>query len=525
MVRGRRRRPLAAVLAAALGLAGCGPRETVYQLKLITTSCDAPSPMENVTHFLFRITGEGIADPIEVTTLATARQVTLPPIPVGPKRVVEVRAFQGEPRGGVLWSVGRTLAFEVPSVPLAVSQDLTVFLRPKNSLLPVSLSISPQSCSRMGWPHAGHTATVMRDGKVMIAGGYELDGLGQRVASIHAEVFDPATGGFADLPDLSYRDAQQQSVQSPRAFHSGTAVDLGRKVLLAGGETYVAGAAQPLGDALLYDAQARSYQLVPMNAARTQHGAAIDNGGHLLVMGGYTTGKAFADTLEWFDATRTLFTPVPGQSLGRAQMGVSAVQDGKYIAVAGGSSGTGVSTEVRLYSFTGGTGGNTFGLLTTQQMLEPRRAPALSVVGDPARLVALGGYSTLSEAPIAPLASTEVIATAPQFQVSSGPNITVARGDACAATLADGRVLVSGGRGLDFNQSSRSMDNVELVVQPSSGGPPSVLGLPSLPVPRYWHTCTALPDGTVLITGGVNEQAAGTEILEDAYIFTPAPLD
>lgn len=516
---------LGCLLAAAVGLAGCGPRETVYQLKLITTACATPSPMEGVTHFLFRISGDGIAAPIEVTSLATARQLTLPPIPVGKNRVVEVRAFNGEPRGGVLVSLGRTLAFEVPEVPLALSQDLTVFLRPKSSLMPVSLSISPQSCSRMGWPHAGHTATVLRDGKVMIAGGYELDGAGARVASIHAELFDPTTGGFSDLPDLAYPDAQQQPVQSPRAFHTGTAVDLGRKVLLAGGETYAAGAAQPLGDALLYDPQARTYQLVPMNAARTQHGAALDNGGRVLLVGGYGTGKAFADTLEWFDAARTLFTPVPVLSLGRVQMGVSAVQSGQYIAVAGGSSGTGVSTEVRLYTFFSGSGTNTYSLLTTQQMLEPRRSLALAVVGDPARLVALGGYGTLSEAPLAPLASTEVIATAPQFQVSSGPNITIARGDACAVSLADGRVLVSGGRAPNFNQVSHSMDNVELVVQPSSGGPPSVLGLPSLPAPRYWHTCTALPDGTVLLTGGVNEQESGMEILKDAYIFTPAPLD
>src|SRR5262249_46344910 len=153
----------------------CGPRETVYQLRLITTSCAAPSPMEGVTHFLFRVTGKDLAQPIEVTALATARQLTLPPIPVGAARVVEVRGYNGEPRGGVLVSVGRTLPFNVPGIPVTLSQDLTVFLRPKNSLMPVSLSISPESCTKMGWPHAGHTATVMRDGKVLVAGGFSLN--------------------------------------------------------------------------------------------------------------------------------------------------------------------------------------------------------------------------------------------------------------------------------------------------------------------------------------------------------------
>ncbi|HVE84112.1 MAG TPA: kelch repeat-containing protein [Myxococcales bacterium] len=516
---------LAAVLAAAVGLAACGPRETVYQLKLITTSCDAPSPLENVTHFLFRITGEGIADPIEVTTLATARQVTLPPIPVGPKRVVEVRAFQGEPRGGVLWSVGRTLAFEVPSVPLAVSQDLTVFLRPKNSLLPVSLSISPQSCARMGYPRAGHTATVLASGRVLVAGGFTLNAVtGERVASARAELFDPSTGGFADLPDLSYPDAQQRPVSSPRAFHTATSLGDGQ-VLLAGGEVYVAGdpTPRPLAEALLFDPIGRSYRLVTMNLARSEHGAAADSGGRVLLLGGITTGGALAETLEWFDPARTLFVDVPLAQLGRVQMGVSPVQDGKFIAVAGGSTGTAVTTEVRLYTFN--TSG-TYSLATTSQLIEPRRAPALTTVGDPSRLVAVGGYSNLNELTgVSPLASSEVIATQPQVFVTSGPNVT-ARGDACVASLRDGRVLVAGGRSVDFNFAARSDESVELMVPPSTGGPPAVLGLPSFARGRYGHTCTPLPDGTVLIAGGVYKQDPDPpEVLQDAFIFTPAPLD
>jgi len=146
-------------------------------------------------------------------------------------------------------------------------------------------------------------------------------------------------------------------------------------------------------------------------------------------------------------------------------------------------------------------------------------------VGDPGRLVAVGGYSNLDELTgVAPLASSEVIATQPQVAVSSGPNVA-ARGDACAAALADYRVLVAGGRSVDFNLAARSDETVELMVAPAGGGAPSVLGLPVLSRGRYAHTCTALPDGTVLIAGGVYKQDPDLEILQDAYVFTPAPLD
>ncbi|HVE87465.1 MAG TPA: hypothetical protein VND93_31625, partial [Myxococcales bacterium] len=85
-------------LLLVLAMAGCGARETVYSLKLVTQACAPPAPMEGVTHFLFRVTGDGLAEPIDSTVLASARQVQLPPIPVGTRRGVEVRGYAGEPK-------------------------------------------------------------------------------------------------------------------------------------------------------------------------------------------------------------------------------------------------------------------------------------------------------------------------------------------------------------------------------------------------------------------------------------------
>jgi hypothetical protein len=42
---------------------------------------------------------------------------------------------------------------------------------------------------------------------------------------------------------------------------------------------------------------------------------------------------------------------------------------------------------------------------------------------------------------------------------------------------------------------------------------------------RWAHTCTTLADGSVLVTGGINESSVGQEVLQDAWIYTPAPVD
>ena len=42
---------------------------------------------------------------------------------------------------------------------------------------------------------------------------------------------------------------------------------------------------------------------------------------------------------------------------------------------------------------------------------------------------------------------------------------------------------------------------------------------------RYLHTCTPLADGSVLVLGGLSEQGGQVTTLDEALIFTPAPID
>ena len=80
------------------------------------------------------------------------------------------------------------------------------------------------SAGQMQEDRQQQTATLLKDGRVLIAGGYWSDGHNWRVLS-SAEIYDPRAGDFKPIG----------SIGTPREGHSATLLDDGR-VLIAGGE-------------------------------------------------------------------------------------------------------------------------------------------------------------------------------------------------------------------------------------------------------------------------------------------------
>jgi hypothetical protein len=74
----------------------------------------------------------------------------------------------------------------------------------------------------MTTPRAAHTATLLPNGKVLITGGYGPTAFGSPLPT--AELFDPSTGAFTPTGSMS----------TPRAYHTATLLADGR-VLIAGG--------------------------------------------------------------------------------------------------------------------------------------------------------------------------------------------------------------------------------------------------------------------------------------------------
>lgn len=498
------------LLAAALALApACGPRETVPQLQLVTQVCEGLSPMEDVTHLLLRVTGEGIDTPIE--KLATDRLYPgdVPAVPAGRARVLEVRGYVGHPGRGRLVSLGRTVPFDVPeegSAPVSVR----VFLRRVGSFVPPSSADAPLECLALpGGGRAGHAAALLKDGRVLLSGGFRAEDRGTTTLAA-AEYYEPATGTFTPAPELV----------TPRAFHTASALPDGR-VLLAGGERVSVDVPVRLRTATLFDPATGNTDELELLFARSRHAAGVDEGGRVLLVGGLgETGNVVA-TAEGFDAHGAGFdVPMP---LPRVGASVVPLQGGKVLAVVGGSDGRALQPGVEAFAFDGSTfePQGAGGLL-----LEARRDAAVAPFQGGERLVVAGGYAQPGEpdARSRLLASAEVHTPGQGFQVTDGPSIA-ARGEACAVALADGRVVTVGGRRISpENGRLLSAGEVE-VLTPMTNPTGGALGMEPLPRPRYLHTCTALSDGTVLIAGGVDDSGGEARFLDDVLIFTPPPRD
>jgi hypothetical protein len=128
-----------------------------------------------------------------------------------------------------------------------------------------------------------HTATLLNNGKVLIAGGYSEED--------RAELFDPATGLFTDLPRM----------KEGRYFHTATLQADGRVRIAGGRNTYVY---RVLGSTELFDPATNTFSYgARLATPRDGHTALAISGsadnGKILILGG-TNGntKATAELLE-----------------------------------------------------------------------------------------------------------------------------------------------------------------------------------------------------------------------------------
>ncbi|TLY41826.1 MAG: hypothetical protein E6K58_09180, partial [Nitrospirae bacterium] len=119
------------------------------------------------------------------------------------------------------------------------------------------------------------------------------------------------------------------------------------------------------------------------------------------------------------------------------------------------------------------------------------------------------------------LFSTEMFNPGAQTFRELSPNVQVLRSGHTATLLLDGRVLVTGGQNAGALSSAEGFNAQTVVIfkpayDPEAG---TFTLLPNgLLTPRWDHTATVLADGRVLITGGRN----GTGVLASAELFDPA---
>jgi hypothetical protein len=126
----------------------------------------------------------------------------------------------------------------------------------------------------MATPREGHTATMLRDGRVLIVGGS-----GNGVSTLgSAEVYDPSSGTFSAAGHLN----------QPRVAHVAALLGSGKVLIAGGGRGGMPGGYISYDTAEMYDPATRSFTAMRAHMTSDRVGAAAIklNDGRVLIVGG-----------------------------------------------------------------------------------------------------------------------------------------------------------------------------------------------------------------------------------------------
>ena len=367
----------------------------------------------------------------------------------------------------------------------------------------------------MSVPHSGHTATLLPDGRVLVAGGTASGGGG---ATAVADLYDPASGTWNTTGSMA----------AARMDHTATLLPEG-KVLVAGGGRNPA-ESPAMTSAELYDPSTGSWTATgSMGTPHRGHTATLLPDGRVLVAGGYPSSVSFTfpsppmASAELYDPSSGSWTATGDMGTPRSGHAATLLPDGRVLVtgggysirseqdVSGGSATTAEAYDPRTGSWTA-VGTTTWD--ANAALLLPDGRVLLPGSGDVAYLFDPGTGTAPTSASSTPKPSRPPWVAPTPSPAPSGPpgsgwiltgNMVVARAQQTATVLHDGRVLVVGGA----ETSAAELYDPATRTWAATG---------SMSTPRTGHTATLLPDGRVLVAGGytANDNFASAELYDPA---------
>jgi hypothetical protein len=329
-------------------------------------------------------------------------------------------------------------------------------------------------------PRAHHTATVMQDGRVLIAGG-------TRNPDEHlndTEILDPASGTITISAPLL----------TPRHDFTATALLDGR-VLVVGGYNARDGW---LDDAEIYDPETDSWSSAPpIFPHGVHHSATRLQDGRVLVVGGCIGSGVCTEKTEIFDPAMDAWIETAPLETERASQAAVLLKDGRVLLVGGdnGSGDPGLG-DALLYDAVTDT------WMPTTEMTQQRIFPQVALLKD-GRVLAAGGANIDSSA--LALRSTEIYDPAADAWIAAAP-MTQPRYAFALQALPGGQVIAVGGTRTygSFQDAGSFIGEIELYNLEEDRWYVAA----SLPQPEAFIAAVLLPDSRLWITGGQSGQNA-----------------
>jgi hypothetical protein len=336
-----------------------------------------------------------------------------------------------------------------------------------------------------------HTATLLTNGKVLVTGGTN----GEHAILASAEIYDPVTGAWTPTGALNVG----------RVDHTATLLP-DRRVLVAGGRSQ----SGIIADAELYDPATGEW--IPtgvLRDARGSHTATLLRSGLVLVAGGMDNN--FSDRLasaELYDPATGKWSPTGSLTLdrGRESHTATLLDDGMVLVVGGRVFGPFMAHGAELYDPTSGT------WIATAAPSAVRVEHTATLLRNGKVLVA-GGVK--SNAIGVELDSAELFDPITRTFGATG-KLQIARNRQTATLLQSGRVLIAGGFRfiVDGDLKIPSTLRVAELYDPDTGQWTVSTEMNGV---RAEHTATSLADGTVLVAGGRRQGVDGS-------VFVSVPL-
>lgn len=303
--------------------------------------------------------------------------------------------------------------------------------------------------TKMNVGRYNHTATLLNNGKVLIAGGWGNSPLAS------AELYDPVVGTWNTTG----------SMNAPRMLHTAKLLNDG-KVLVTGGW-----GGDNLASAEIYDPVSGTWSTTnSMSNSRVRHTATLLNNGKVLIAGG-SGGSSSLAIAELYDPATESWSTTGSMNIASLAHTATLLSDGKVLVAGGEPGGGGSFARSELYDPSTGTWS------TTNDMNSSRTLHTATLLNNGKVLVA--GYFNSEE-----------------YDPATGTWDTISilndgRNQHAATILNNGKVMVTGGNPI--------ITSVELYDPDTGIWSKTGSGLNKA---RMVHTATLLNNGKVLITGG-----------------------